>query len=209
MGRNVTPSPLPYEVLALHGTLAELAAPSNMPTDARLRGRIIQALVQRIKKFHPDEFNHVFGSIACIAKFEAMPDSLLPADMKDEGIATLLKRIAADDTLNVKHSKPGIVMQRDGLHDLLVRDRYPAKGNATARLNWIKAHWEQLTTMISITPCVCQPYRIDYSAFREAVTLRPKDLSTIRNATDFLLGYCHNLTTVSAENFQKALRSKR
>lgn len=209
MGNKVKPAPLPYYKQAIFAVRADLLAPTNMPVDSQLRGRILQALMQRIKKFYPHEYNHCFGSIAGIAKLEAIPDEELPNTVKEAEISKLLARLASDPASQGKHNKPGMKNQQDCLHDFLQQEQYPTVGIHADRVSWLQQRWDALVALVAVTHCLCEPYRDSFAEFRTCANERPHDLSTIRNATDFLLAYQHNLKTVSAENFRKALKAKR
>jgi hypothetical protein len=208
MAGKVKPSPLPYQNLALLSAYVDLVAPANMPKDGRIRGRILQALMQRIKRFHPDEYNHCFGLIACIAKFEAVPDDRLPAEEKEAAIIAMLARLASDQASRRKHNKLGIRQQQTALGDYFTQEHYLNKSTASSRLAWFRTHWDALTALVDLTPCFCQDYRAALDDFRLTAAERPHELGTIRHATDFFLAFTHNLSTVSSENLRKSLRTK-
>jgi hypothetical protein len=89
------------------------------------------------------------------------------------------------------------------------QEQYSTAGTYPKRLFWFQHHWETVSALTTVTPCLCKPYRDSFESFRTYANERPLDLVTIRNATDFFLAYQHHLRTVSAGNFRKALRAKR
>lgn len=197
----------PYEYGVAHYFLASALATNGTPKSDLLTRRVHLALLQRLRKFHPEEYRHCMEAVAIIAKFEAVDARYLAADERERGIAELLEEIAGGTPSRLQHNKILIEDQRRMLRDLFSRDKYQENPNYESRLRWFHSHWEQLQAMLVLTPCRCQ-YRMAFDDLRPHANMHPNDISSVAKASDFFLAFSHGLMTVSAENLSKLLKLK-
>ena len=207
MAGKVKASPLSYQYLVTQHVYAASLAPTGVPSDDTLKLRIHLALLQRLRVFHMEEYRYCIAAIARIAKYEAADAKYLSSAERAHGIEEQLTLIAATPLTRATHDKYCIALQQTIFRDCFTQEHYLEKCTASSRLIWFRAHWDQLTAMTALTPCCCQ-FRTGIDEFRVYAALRPYDLVTIANASDFFLAFTHGLKTVSAENLRKCLKTK-
>lgn len=206
MAGKVRPGPS-YQFLVAQACYANALAPKSVPVDDTLRLRIHLAILQRLRKFHPDEYRHCMEAVTRIAKFEAVDGKYATPDERAHAIEEELNLIAAAVPSRGPHNKGCIRTQQALFRDYFTVEAYLNNLTMRSRLAWFQSHWDQLNAITALTPCLCR-YHTSFTTFAECATKRPDYLKRIANASDFFLAFTHRLRTVSPENLRKCLKTK-